>query len=71
MSLFRFVSCRAVLPFFFVYCGCFQSATIMKKRYYPITMRRRLCDERPQPVPVVEAVVEQKKKSSKSNKSEE
>lgn len=71
MSLFRFVSCRAVPPFFFVYCGRFQSAVIMKKRYFPITLRRRLIDERPQPVPVVEVVEEPKKKSSKSNKSEE
>ena len=43
----------------------------MKKRYYPITLRRRLVDERPQPVPVVEVVQEPKKKSSKSNTKEE
>ena len=43
----------------------------MKKRYFPITLRRRLVDERPQPVPVVKVVEEPKKKSSKSNKSEE
>lgn len=65
--------CRAVRRrrFFFVSCVRFQSAVIMKKRYFPITLRRRLVDERPQTVPVVKVVEEPKKKSSKSNKSEE
>ena len=37
----------------------------MKKRYYPITMRRRLIDEESRQVPVYPIVVEPKKESSK------
>ena len=62
--------CGGVEIFSYI-AGVFQSVVIMKKRYYPITLRRRLIDERPQPVPVVEVVEEPKKKSSKSNQKDE
>lgn len=65
---FRSVPCRRN---FFVYCGRFQSVVIMKKRYYPITLRRRLVDERQHQVPVEFVVVEEPKKSKKSNKNDE
>lgn len=65
--------CRAVRRRrnFFIYCERFQSAVIMKKRYFPITLRRRLIDERTQTVPVEVVLVEEPKKSKKSNTKEE